>query len=349
MQWRRGIGLALGVIGDMREASWSRERHPDRVSTDRDRTLRDEGGDAVSHRQQALRCTEDGDATGAVEPYEQLLAERVRAWGEDHPLVLGTRLTLAGLRGETGDAAGAAQAFGQLLAATGPLLGEGHPYTRWARRNLAYWESEDLAPRRRRNADAVLPAERMPGAHGTAALRRLVMWRCREGFEAREVFSLLLAGMNRALGHGHPYARRVHLALDPRWEGVGRVPQRSRGTADRGLPTERMLRREHPVTGSFQRLAQMRRNTGDAAGAVAASEQLLARRLRVLGEDHSLVLFSRLYLGGLRGEAGDAAGAVESLEQLLTDLLRVVGEEHPFVLFTRLHLAGLLRDAGDDG
>lgn len=351
MRWRRGINLTLGMIGDMREVSWMLDRHPDRVKTDRDRALREEGrGSALAYRLQGLRQAKNGDAAGAVESYEQLLAERIRAWGEDHPLVLGTRFTLAGLRGEAGDPAAAARAFEQLLADIRPLLGEEHPYTRRARRNLAYWGGENRELRLRRKAEAALPAERMLSEKGTVVLRRLVRWRCHEGLETGVICDDLLAGMGRALGHDHPYVRRVHRIMNPFWTQEVRVPPRRWRTAsDRGLPTERLLRKEHAITGAFQRLAHSRRACGDAAGAVTAAEQLLTRRVRALGKEHPLVLFTRLYLAGLRGEAGDADGAAESLEQLLTDLLRVLGEDHPFVLFTRLSLAGWLGDGGEDG
>ncbi|MGW2108321.1 tetratricopeptide repeat protein, partial [Streptomyces sp. NPDC001948] len=72
-------------------------------------------------------------------------------------------------------------------------------------------------------------------------------------------------------------------------------------------------------------LAHWRGNAGDAAGAVAAFEELLADRLRMLGPDHPYTLATRSNLAYWRGEAGDAAGAVAAFEELLADRLRVLG------------------------
>lgn len=68
----------------------------------RDRALREEHPDTVALRHRAHHLSEIGDLVGAVEISEQLLADRVRVLGEDHPQVLTTRLNLANLRGRAG-------------------------------------------------------------------------------------------------------------------------------------------------------------------------------------------------------------------------------------------------------
>ncbi|MBN6040035.1 tetratricopeptide repeat protein [Amycolatopsis sp. 195334CR] len=94
-------------------------------------------------------------------------------------------------------------------------------------------------------------------------------------------------------------------------------------------------------------LASWRGEAGDPAGALAAYEELLADRLRVLGPDHPHTLTTRNNLARWRGEAGDPAGAVTETEQLLTDLERVFGPDHPDTLTTRNHLARWRGEAGD--
>jgi hypothetical protein len=88
-----------------------------------------------------------------------------------------------------------------------------------------------------------------------------------------------------------------------------------------------------------QKNANWRGEAGDAAGAAAACEQLLADFLRVLGPDHPDTLATRHNLAHWRGQAGDAAGAATALEQLLADCLRVLGPDHPETLATRHSLA----------
>ena len=120
-----------------------------------------------------------------------------------------------------------------------------------------------------------------------------------------------------------------------------------RALADPGSE-ERVLSSEHPDTlGTRGNLANWRGEAGDAAGAVAAYEDLLADRLRVQGADHPGTLITRNNLARWRGEAGDAPGAVAAYEQLLADQERVLSSEHPHTLATRGNLAHRLGQAGD--
>ncbi|MFF3787694.1 tetratricopeptide repeat protein, partial [Streptomyces sp. NPDC001933] len=83
-----------------------------------------------------------GDAAGAATRFEELLADRVRVLGPDHPDTLTTRHNLAYWRGQAGDAAGAATRFEELLADRVRVLGTDHPDTLTTRQNLAHWRRE---------------------------------------------------------------------------------------------------------------------------------------------------------------------------------------------------------------
>jgi hypothetical protein len=78
---------------------------------------------------------------------------------------------------------------------------------------------------------------------------------------------------------------------------------------------------------------------GDSAGAVAATRQLLADRLRILGPDHPDTLATRHDLAVWQGVAGDPAGAAGALDGLLADYLRVFGATHRDTLAMRRDLA----------
>ncbi|MFE6052862.1 tetratricopeptide repeat protein, partial [Kitasatospora sp. NPDC056446] len=105
---------------------------------------------------------------------------------------------------------------------------------------------------------------------------------------------------------------------------------------------------DHPDTLATRGwLARCRGEAGDAVGAAAALEELLADRMRVLGPDHPDTLATRAWLAQFRGEAGDAAGAAAALEELLADRTRVLGPDHPRTLTTRAWLAEFRGEAGD--
>jgi hypothetical protein len=93
--------------------------------------------------------------------------------------------------------------------------------------------------------------------------------------------------------------------------------------------------------------AYLQGELGDATGAVAELEEVLADCVRVLGPEHRDTLFTRSNLARTRGEAGDAAGAVVALEEVLADRLRVLDPDHPHTLTTRRELAFWHRQAGN--
>ncbi|MFC5855022.1 tetratricopeptide repeat protein [Streptomyces chlorus] len=75
----------------------------------------------------------------AATSFQELLVDRVRVLGADHPATLRTRSNLAHWRGEAGDEAGAAADFDRLLTDRKRVLGADHPATLTARERLAYW------------------------------------------------------------------------------------------------------------------------------------------------------------------------------------------------------------------
>ncbi|MFG2394992.1 tetratricopeptide repeat protein, partial [Streptomyces lavendulae] len=81
----------------------------------------------------------DHDITQAL---ADLLADRSRVLGKDHPQTLTTRNNLAAMLAEAGDAAGAAQALTDLLESMARVLGEDHPHLPIVRRNLDHCQQE---------------------------------------------------------------------------------------------------------------------------------------------------------------------------------------------------------------
>ncbi|WP_234322394.1 tetratricopeptide repeat protein [Streptomyces sp. NRRL B-24720] len=117
---------------------------------------------------------------------------------------------------------------------------------------------------------------------------------------------------------------------------VKRVLGNPFGQAEKELDKrDRALREEHPDTVALRHRAHYLSEIGDLAGAVEISEQLLADRVRVLGEDHPQVLTTRLNLANLRGRAGDAAGAAEAFERLVLDMERVHGADFIYTVVSQ--------------
>ncbi|MFI5593639.1 tetratricopeptide repeat protein [Amycolatopsis sp. NPDC051758] len=86
---------------------------------------------------------------------------------------------------------------------------------------------------------------------------------------------------------------------------------------------------------------------GDAAGAVAALEELLVDSLRYLGPDDFDTLRTRSALANWKGTAGDVVDAIAAFEQLIPELEQVMGPDHRETLAARHNLAATRETAGD--
>ncbi|MBP8531710.1 tetratricopeptide repeat protein [Streptomyces sp. MK37H] len=230
MNWTRWIAIGLGVIADSRDIGRRLKQHPDQVSTGRDWLLREEDRDDDTRdlRYLALWRRRSWNAADAVEPYERLVAVRARAWGAGHPLVLDTRLSLAGVRAEAGDVAGAAEAYERLLADAVRVLGEDHPRIPWIRRNLAHWRRKKrwVPPPLPRMIEVEGPVREdalRKEPHGTAALRNLATVRWNSGDDVGAVEGVRACADGAGAGVGHrPRRRAGHPAHSGRHAGGGR-------------------------------------------------------------------------------------------------------------------------------
>ncbi len=146
------------------------------------------------------------------------------------------------------------------------------------------------------------------------------------------------------IGEGHLVLFRTGRSLGD----AGLVAEAGRYYTHLAEQAHQHLGPDHPGTLlARHELARWRGEGGDAAGAVAAFELLLADRMRVLGPDHPETLTTRHELARWRGMVGDAAGAAAAFELLLADRMRVLGADHPNTLTTRHELARWRGEAGD--
>ena len=271
----------------------------------------------LPHAQTAL--TADSDGMGQIANYlgysgsyvaarercREIVEERVRVLGPQHPDTLTTRNDLAYWTGLAGDAAGARDQFAALLPIRERVLGPEHPETLITRGNFAQWT----------------------GLAGDAA-------------GARDQFAALLPVRERVSGPKHPDTLTTRASL-ARWTGTAGDAAGARDQFAALLPIrERVLGPEHPANLTTQHnLAYWTGTAGDAAGARDELGALLPIRERVLGPEHPETLITRAHLAYWTGTAGDAAGARDELGALLPIRERVLGPEHPDTQTVRADLA----------
>ena len=94
-------------------------------------------------------------------------------------------------------------------------------------------------------------------------------------------------------------------------------------------------------------LAGLFESMGDYDRALPMHEECLAKRKRVLGEDHPDTLTSLNNLAGLFESMGDYDRALPMYEECLAKRKRVLGEDHPSTLASLNNLAVLFNTMGD--
>ena len=80
-----------------------------------------------------------GDGREALRLLRELLSDRERVQGRDHPDTLNTRNNIAHWTGETGNGREALRLFQELLPDRERVLGRDHPDTLTTRSNIAGW------------------------------------------------------------------------------------------------------------------------------------------------------------------------------------------------------------------
>ena len=78
---------------------------------------------------------------------------------------------------------------------------------------------------------------------------------------------------------------------------------------------------------------------GDRSRARKLQEQVLATRLRLLGEEHASSLWAKSNLARTLYSQGDRSGARKLDEQVLATRRRLLGEEHPDTSMAKNNLA----------
>ena len=245
----------------------------------------------------------------SIELYEQVLAERERVLGPDHPDTLTIRNNLAGAYYSVGRFGEAIELFGRVLAERERVLGPDHPDTLTTRNNLAF---------------AYHSAGRFD--------------------EAIELYERVLAEQERVLGPDHPDTLTVRNNLAFAYHSAGRFGEAielfERVLADQ----ERVLGPDHPGTLTTRNsLAGAYEDVGRFGEAIELFERVLADQERVLGPDHPDTLNARDNLALAYDAVGRLAEAINVWEELLPDCRRLLGPEHPLTKLVQKNLEAAKR------
>ena len=266
-----------------------------------------EGANAVAQAYESA-----GRLGEAIALYEQVLADRIRVLGPDHPDTLSSRNNLAYAYISVGRLADAIALYEQTDADSVRVLGPDHPDTFVSRNNLAF-------------------VYELVGRFDEAiTLRRQTLDDCVRIFGEE---------------HAETLASRSYLARA--FRAAGRldeaIPLYEEVLAER----MRILGADHPDTlTSRSNLAYAYRSAGRLTDAMALYEEVLAERMRILGADHPDTLISRYNLAHAYWEAGRLGKAITLFEEVLADQLRVLGPNHPYTVASRCFLARAYREAG---
>ena len=293
----------------------------------------------------------------SIELYEQVLAERERVLGPDHPDTLTIRNNLAGAYYSVGRFGEAIELYEQVLADRVRVLGPDHPDTLTVRNNLAgayksagrLAEAVELFERVLADRVRVLGPDHPDTLTTRNNLAGAYYFAGRFG-EAIELFERVLAERERVLGSDHPDTLTTRNNLAGAYYFAGRFGEAiellGRVLAER----ERVLGPDHPDTLTTRNnLAFAYHSAGRFDEAIELYERVLAEQERVLGPDHPDTLTVRNNLAFAYHSAGRFGEAIELFERVLADQERVLGPDHPGTLTTRNSLAGAYEDVGRFG
>ena len=204
-----------GDIVDLMDACWNCEADPSRAVQilTRIAARRQDGLDELTllaRDELAYRRGESGEFSVATDLYADLITDRTRVLGPDHPDTLSSRNNFASFLGASGKASLASELFYSLVHDATRILGSDDPDTLTTRNNYAFWTGRAGDPEAAREAYLALAADRsrLSGSdHPTTLITRMMVadWTGIAGdvVQAREQFSTLVQDFIRVRGADH--------------------------------------------------------------------------------------------------------------------------------------------------
>ena len=281
--------------------------------------------------------------------YRDLLADRCRVQGFDHPDTLATRHDLAaaiGLQGRYGEAE---QLYSGLLNDDHRLLGYEYRHSLAARHNLArmiglqgrYAEAEELCNHVLADQCGLL-GDADPDSLATRhSLARIIGMAGRYA-EAEQMYRQVLQERRRVLGNDHPDTLSTRHKMAWMIGLQGRYAEAEEQCREILDDRHRLLGDDHPDNlATRHRLARMLGLQGRYADAEPLFRQVLDARSRTLGHDHPATLATGHRLAWLIGRQGRYGEAIEMVSRVLGGRRHILGDDHPDTLAARETLAWL--------
>ena len=196
----------------------------------------------------------------SIELYEQVLAERERVLGPDHPDTLTIRNNLAGAYYSVGRFGEAIELYEQVLAEYERVLGADHPDTLSVRNNLAsaydsvgrFGEAIELFEQVLDEREKLLGPDHPDTLSSRSGLAGAYYSVGRFG-EAIELYERVLADRVRVLGPDHPDTLTTRNNLAVAYHSAGHFDEVIDALEELLLDCQRVLGLEHPLTKLVQK------------------------------------------------------------------------------------------------
>ncbi len=286
--------------------------------------------------------------------FRQVLTERERRLGPEHPETLVARHRLAGVLDDQGLYAEAESQYRDVLKLEEKVLGPEHPGTLGTLNNLAnlLFEQGKYAEAEKEYRDVLTLKEKVLGPDDPSTFKtkgNLASALDEEGkySEAIAEDHELLNRQEKVLGPEDPDTLVTRSNLADSLAQTGRYAEAEAENREVLKLREKVLGPEHPDT-VISRCYLAEALTQEGKYVEAASEYRIALTIRekVLGAEHPATLVAREGLAKVQSDQGDYAEA-EPEERAVLDLQeKTLGHEHPDTLETRNDLANTLCGEG---
>ncbi|SDR05679.1 Tetratricopeptide (TPR) repeat [Thermostaphylospora chromogena] len=310
---------------------------------------------ALRLRDWAGQCLKEaGDLSRAIPMHKQVLDDRMRVLGADHPDTLTSRNNLASAYHSAGKLDQAITLYKQVLDDRMRVLGADHPDTLTSRNNLAsaYHSAGKLDQAITLYKQVLDDRMRVLGADhpDTLTSRNNLAYAYHSAGKLDQAITLykqVLDDRMRVLGADHPDTLASRNNLAGAYHSAGKLDQAITLLEQTLNDRMRVLGADHPDTlASRNNLAYAYHSAGKLDQAIPLYKQTLNDSIRILGADHPDTLASRNNLASAYHSAGKLDQAITLLEQTLNDSIRILGADHPDTLTSRNNLAGAYESAG---
>ncbi|WP_436535889.1 tetratricopeptide repeat protein [Actinoplanes sp. HUAS TT8] len=228
-----------------------------------------------------------------------------------HPVLINYGMDL----GQTGQVRAAIDHFTRLAEISEQRLGRDHDATRGLRGNIGSWQTR---------------------AGDTSSIHDLEQ---------------LVAEKSRDYGRDHPSTLFTRHNLALAYMQVGAFEQ-ALSEMEQVLVVRRRLRMygpDHELTlTTWHNLAFIRGESGDAAGAAAEFETIVAETIRMVGTEHPDALSAQHEHARWRNISGDHATAKAIFASVIAARIELLGPTHPDTLLSQEGLAFALKSLGDE-